>query len=182
VAVLLNQTSNLRLRLELTGRISDGVDSPASLSFAAALERYRHIAAGERGEHRFVPMLSFSAALLDMDLMTFLEQLEALLAQAAQGPSEGAPLPTAALEASVQPSLGVRVALAAPELCLVEVGIDLVALLEPVGGARSDPGADLALFRFPATGRGAAAFCAGLIEELSRFPTDPSRINPGPRE
>src|SRR5205085_5396470 len=173
MAVLLNQTSNLRLRLELSRRLSDGVERPASLEFTAALERYKHLAAGERGEHRFVPMLALSGKpLLDMDLMTFLEQLEQLLA----GQGEAA-----AFEASLEPSLGLRLARAGPEAYLVEVGVDLIALLEPVGGLRSDAGADLALFRFPATARGVAAFCNSLVEELGAFPTDPSKVSRGPR-
>ena len=48
MAVLLNQVSNLRLRLDLVRRLSDGIDRPASLEIAAAVERYKHIASGER--------------------------------------------------------------------------------------------------------------------------------------
>jgi hypothetical protein len=40
-------------------------------------------------------------------------------------------------------------------------------------------GADLALYRFAANKRAALAFCAGLLEEFARFPTDPSKVNPG---
>ena len=42
MAVLLNQASNLRFRLELTARSSDGVRSPAALQAEVAMERYRH--------------------------------------------------------------------------------------------------------------------------------------------
>jgi len=176
MAVLLNETSNLRLRVELVRRLSDGVDTPASLEFTAAIERYKPVASGERGEHRFIPLVALSAKkLLDMDLITFFEGLEALLA------SPHAPL--AAFEASVEPSLGLRIARAAgAEAFQVEIGIDLVALLEPVGGVRSQPGRDLVLFRFPATLRGVASFQAQLLEEFGRFPTDPGRVSSGPRE
>jgi hypothetical protein len=176
MAVLLNETSNLRLRVELVRRLSEGEDAPASLEFTAAIERYKPVASGERGEHRFIPLVALAGKkLLDMDLITFFEALEALL----ESP-EAAP---AAFEASVEPSLGLRIARAGgAEAFLVEIGIDLVALLEPVGGARSQPGSDLALFRFPATLRGVASFQAQLLEEFARFPTDPSRVSAGPRE
>jgi hypothetical protein len=39
VAVLLNQASNLRFRLEIGRRISDGVLSPAALEVEVAIER-----------------------------------------------------------------------------------------------------------------------------------------------
>src|SRR5205085_725348 len=88
MAVLLNQTSNLRLRIELLRRISDGTTRPASLEMRAAVDRYQHRPGGERG-------------------------------------------------------------------------------------------ADLALYRFAVNKRAALAFCAGLIEEFERFPTDPSAVSPG---
>ena len=176
--MLLNQTSNLRLRLELTRRVSEGVDRPASLEFTAAVERYKAITSGERGEFRFVPLVALAGkTMLDMDLITFLEQLEAVLAGKA-GPPDAA---QAVFEATAEPSLGLRIA-GGPEVYLVEVGIDLLALLEPVSGQRSDAGSDLALFRFIASGRGAAAFCQSLVEEFQRYPTDPSKVFAGPRE
>jgi hypothetical protein len=181
--MLLNQTSNLRLRLELSARLSDGVERPASLQFTAAVERYKALASGERGEFRFVPLLSLAGKpMLDMDLITFLEQLEALLGGQAGAPDgpQGAP-PAAMFEATAAPSLGLRIA-GGPDAYLVEVGIDLIGLLEPVGGLTSEPGSDLALFRFLATPRGVAAFCQSLVEEFARFPTDPSRVAAGPRE
>src|SRR5947208_16712576 len=120
MAVLLNQTSNLRLRLALSRRLSDGVLRPASLEFGAAVERYKHIASGERGEHRFVPLVALAdKPLLDMDLIGFLQSLEALLVGQAEG---------AALEPSTEPSIGVR-ASGGPEALLIEGGIDLSALL-----------------------------------------------------
>jgi hypothetical protein len=177
MAVLLNETSNLRLRLELSRRLSEGVESPASLEFSAGVERYKRIASAERGEHRFVPMVTFAGKkLLDMDLITFFEGLDALLRGA-----EGAQ-PLAALEPSVEPSLGLRILRGDAHRFFVEVGIDLVALLEPVGGAASDAGTDLSLFRFPASVHGVASFHAQLLEEFARFPTDPRRVSAGPRE
>jgi len=170
MAVLLNQVSNLRFRLDLVTRKSDGTIEPASLEASFAVERYKHIAAGERGEHRFVPLIALAGrTLLDMDVITFLTALEAAL---------GGPGGAAALEASAEPSLALRVA-GGPEAYLVEVGIDLLGLLEPVAGDRGSAGGDLALFRFTANARAVAAFCTALIEEFGRFPTDPSKVRPG---
>lgn len=164
MAVLLNQTSNLRLRLDLLRRLSDGMRSPAALEMAIAVERYRH------DGHRFEPLLEVPrATLLDMDLIQFLQQLEELLAAKGEG---------AALEASVEPSIGLRLQ-GGPEAYLVEAGIDLLHVLEQLGGLAGERGADLALFRFVANQRAAVAFCAALIEELARFPTDPARVDPG---
>jgi hypothetical protein len=162
MAVLLNQTSNLRARLELLGRLSDGTRTPASLSMRVSVERWQ--------KPDFVPLLAVpQATLLDMDLIQFLQQLEELLdGRAAQ----------AALEASVDPAIGLRLA-GGPEAFLVELGVDLLNVLESVGGLRGERGADLALYRFQANKRAALAFCAQLIEEFGEFPTDPSRINPG---
>jgi hypothetical protein len=184
VAILINQTSNLRLRLELVRRLSDGVERPASLEFSAVVERYKQLASAERGEHRFVPLVALAGKpMLDMDLITFLQELEAMLGGAAGAPGvdPSGPPPHATFEATVEPSLGLRVA-GGPESFLVEVGIDLVALLEPVAGVKSDPGADLALFRFLASGRAVASFCQQLIDEFQRFPTDPSKVSAGPRQ
>jgi hypothetical protein len=167
MAVLLNQTSNLRVRLELLRRISDGAAKPAALEMHVAVERYRH---RPGGEHAFVPMLDVArATLLDMDLIQFLQSLEELLDGRAQ---------EAALEASVDPSIGLRLQ-GGPEAFLVEIGVDLLNVLEQVGGLSGDRGADLALYRFVANKRAALAFCAGLIEEFGEFPTDPSAVNPG---
>lgn len=177
MAVLLNQTGNLRLRLDLTGRRSDGVRAPASLSFEAALERYEHAREGGLEEHGFVPLVALAGApLLDLDLIALLEQLEALLA-AARGGGQG----EAALAASASPALALRLA-GGPEAFFVEAGLDLHAVLEPVGGQRSPPGEDLALFRFAAHQRAVLAFCAGLLDDFARFPTDPSRVDPGRAE
>jgi len=167
MAVLLNQTSNLRLRLELVRRLSDGATSPASLEMRVGIERYQH---RERGEHAFVPMLQVErATLLDMDLIQFLQSLEELLdARATE----------AALEASVDPAIGLRLQ-GGPEAFLAEAGIDLLNVLEPVGGLSGDRGSDLALYRFVVNKRAAVAFCAGLIEEFGEFPTDPRAVNPG---
>ena len=60
MAVLLNQASNLRFRLDTTRRLSDGVHSPAALEVEAAVERYRH--RPTTGEHAFVPMLRIPQA------------------------------------------------------------------------------------------------------------------------
>jgi len=167
MAVLLNQTSNLRLRIELLRRISDGTVRPASLEMRVALERYQH---RPNREHAFVPLLDVPrATLLDMDLIQFLQSLEELL----DGRAEGA-----ALEASVDPAIGLRLQ-GGPEAFLVEVGIDLLNVLEQVGGLAGDRGTDLALYRFHANKRAALAFCSGLIEEFGNFPTDPSTVNPG---
>src|SRR5205814_1279127 len=87
----------------------------------------------------------------------------------------------AALKPSVKPSLGLRITRSAPGAFLIELGIDLIALLEPMGGAASPPGADLALFRFPATLHGIASFQQQLLSEFAGFPTDPSRVSAGSR-
>ncbi len=167
MAVLLNQTSNLRLRIELLRRLSDGATAPASLEMRVAVECYQH---RPTGDHAFVPMLDVPrATLLDMDLIQFLQSLEELL--------EGRTA-AAALEASVDPAIGLRLQ-GGPEAFLVEAGIDLLNVLEPVGGLVGDRGTDLALYRFVANKRAALAFCAGLIQEFGEFPTDPSAVNPG---
>jgi hypothetical protein len=167
MAVLLNQTSNLRLRLELVRRLSDGATSPASLEMRVGIERYQH---RERGEHAFVPMLQVErATLLDMDLIQFLQSLEELL---------DARVPEAALEASVDPAIGLRLQ-GGPEAFLAEAGIDLLNVLEPVGGLSGDRGSDLVLYRFVVNKRAALAFSAALIEEFGEFPTDPRAVNPG---
>src|SRR2546425_8789779 len=167
MAVLLNQTSNLRFRIELLRRLSDGTTRPASLEMRVGLDRYQHRAGSE---HAFVPMLDIPrATLLDMDLIQFLQTLEELLDGRAQ---------EAALEASVDPAIALRLQ-GGPEAFLVEVGIDLLNVLEQVGGLAGDRGTDLALYRFAANKRAALAFCAGLIQEFGEFPTDPSAVNPG---
>jgi len=167
MAVLLNQTSNLRLRIELLRRLSDGATAPASLEMRVAVERYQH---RPSGDHAFVPMLDVPrATLLDMDLIQFLQSLEELL--------EGRTA-AAALEASVDPAIGLRLQ-GGPEAFLVETGIDLLNVLEPVGGLAGDRGTDIALYRFQANKRAALAFSAGLIQEFGEFPTDPSAVNPG---
>lgn len=171
MAVLLNQVSNLRFRLDLLRRLSDGVRTPAALEMAVAVERY-DAAAREYRTLVEVPR----ATLLDMDLIQFLQALEALLDSAVPAPEGQQPM--VALEASVDPAIGVRL-VGGPDAFLVEVGIDLLNVLQPVAGAVGERGADLALFRFFANARGALAFCAALLAEFGRFPTDPSRVNPG---
>lgn len=166
MAVLLNQTSNLRARIELVRRLSDGLRSPASLEMRVSVDRYRHEG------HAFVPLLEVPrATLLDMDLIQFLQALEEML----DGRRE-----EAALEASVDPAIGLRFS-GGPEAFLVELGVDLLNVLEPLGGVAGERGADLALYRFVSNKRAALAFCAGLIEEFGEFPTDPSGVNPGDR-
>ena len=167
MAVLLNQASNLRFRLELLRRLSDGTASPAALEMRVGVDRYRH---RPGGEHVFVPMLEApKATLLDMDLIQFLQALEQLLEGSGQD---------AALEASVDPAIGLRLQ-GGPEAYLVEAGIDLLNVLESVGGMTGERGSDLALYRFTVNKRAALAFCAALIEEFGAFPTDPSRVDPG---
>src|SRR3954462_6943943 len=167
VAVLLNQTSNLRLRIELVRRISDGTTRPASLEKHVGVDRYQH---RPGDEHAFVPLLDVPrATLLDMDLIQFLQSLEELLEGRVQ---------QAALEATVDPAIGLRLQ-GGPEAFLVEAGIDLLNVLEQIGDLAGDRGTDLALYRFAANKRAALAFCAGLIEEFGEFPTDPSAVNPG---
>lgn len=165
MAVLLNQTSNLRVRLDLLSRQSDGVRTPAALEMRVSVDRYRH-----------KPVLGYTtvvevprATLLDLDLINFLQGLEALLEAKAE---------LAALEASVDPSIGLRIA-GGPDAFQVELGIDLLAVLEPLGGVSGERGADLSLFRFFANGRAVLGFCSALLEEFSRFPTDPARVDPG---
>jgi len=169
VAVLLNQASNLRFRLELTARSSDGVRSPAALQAEVAMERYRH--RPTTGEHAFVTLLRLpEVTLLDLDLIRFLEDLEALLQAGGSG------------GASLEPTAGGMLALrltGGPEAYEIEAGLDLRSLLEPVGGLSGEPGSDVALFRFFANARAVVAFCAALLEEFARFPTDPSRVSPG---
>jgi hypothetical protein len=172
VAVLLNQASNLRFRLDLVSRVSDGVATPASLEMEAAVERYR------RGPNPgFMRILELRAPLLDLDLIRFLEALEAALERGQRGEAaEGA-----ALEASQQPVVAVRID-GGPDAYQVEIGIDLSRVLEQVAGTGSESGADLALFRFFANGRAVLAFCNALLAEFARFPTDPSRVAKGSPE
>ena len=59
------------------------------------------------------------------------------------------------------------------------MGIDLLNVLEPLGGVSGERGSDLALYRFVANKRAALAFCAALVDEFAKFPTDPSQVNPG---
>jgi hypothetical protein len=169
MAVLLNQASNLRFRLDTTRRLSDGVHSPAALEVEAAVERYRH--RPTTGEHAFVPMLRIpQAPLLDLDLIQFLETLEALLESGKPG--------GAALEGTSGAAVGLRIS-GGPEAYQVEVGLDLRPLLETIGGESGDAGSDVALVRFFANARAVVAFCAALLEEFGRFPTDPTRVSPG---
>lgn len=173
MAILINQTSNLRLRLELSQRLSDGILSPASLRMAVAVERYEHARPGSRREHGYAPLVLVPAAtLLDLDLINFLHALEDLLGRATE------PAPEAALEASVDPAIGLRVT-GGPEAYQIEIGIDLLNLLEPVGGQAGERGADLALFRFYANARAVVSFCAALIAEYQNYPTDPSKVVKG---
>jgi hypothetical protein len=165
MAVLLNQTSNLRLRLELVKRLSDGVRAPASLEMQVAVERYRKGA--------FEPLLSIEkATLLDMDLIQFLQQMEELL------DGRGGDPPQATLEATVDAVLGLRL-MGGPEAYMVEVGIDLLNILDTVGDMQGERGTDLALYRFQANQRAALAFTSGLLAEFETFPTDPGAVDPG---
>jgi hypothetical protein len=168
MAVLLNQTSNLQLRIELLERISDGTRQPASLAMRVSVERYRNEPRG------FVSMLAVPrATLLDMDLIRFLQVFEELL----DGKAE-----SAALEASVDPVIGLRLA-GGPEAYLIELGVDLLNVLQSVGtDLPGERGADLMLVRFAANKRAAVAFCAQLIEDFARYPTDPSQVGKGKRE
>jgi hypothetical protein len=169
MAVLLNQTSNLRVRLELIRRLSDGVRSPAALEMRFAVERYAH--AKPPAEHGFLPLLEVPrATLLDMDLIAFLQQLEEVLDKRTE---------QAAFEASVEPAIGLRILRVAPETLVAEAGVDLLNVLETVGGSSSDRGSDLMLVRFATTQRATLAFCAALLGEFGRFPTDPSKVHPG---
>jgi hypothetical protein len=186
VAVLLNQTSNLRLRLELAARLSDGVLTPAALQMSVSIERYEHAETGSRA-HGFTPIVAVpKATLLDLDLINFLQALEELLARKLPGagadphapPAPEGPLPSAALEASIDPAIGLRIA-GGPEAYQVEVGIDLLNLLETIGGFEGTRGADLSLFRFAANARAVVAFCAALIAEFQRYPTDPGAVHKG---
>jgi hypothetical protein len=168
MAVLLNQTSNLQLRIEFLERISDGTRQPASLAMRVSVERYRNEPRG------FVTMMAVPrATLLDMDLIQFLQAFEELL----DGRVE-----TAALEASVDPAIGLRLA-GGPEAYLVELGVDLLNVLHSVGvDLPGERGADLMLVRFAANKRAAVAFCAQLLEDFARYPTDPSQVGKGQRD
>ncbi|TMB37626.1 MAG: hypothetical protein E6J62_04915 [Deltaproteobacteria bacterium] len=170
MAVLLNQSSSLRFRIELVRRISDGITSPASLAMEAYVERYRH--EPQRG---YTPLLAVpKATLLDLDLIQFLESLEEML-EAVHG---GDAARTASLEASIEPTVAIRIG-GGPEAFQVEIGIDLLNVLEPVAGVEGARGADLALFQFFANGRAVLAFCQGLLQEFARFPTDPAKVAKG---
>src|SRR2546421_8999800 len=132
MAVLLNQTSNLRFRIELLRRLSDGTTRPASLEMRVGLDRYQHRAGSE---HAFVPMLDVPrATLLDMDLIQFLQALEELLDGRVQ---------TAALEASVDPAIGLRLQ-GGPEAFLVEAGGGSAHVFGRGGGLPGGRGARLA--------------------------------------
>jgi hypothetical protein len=162
MAVLLNQTSNLRARVELRRRLSDGARSPASLEMSLWVERYQ--------KPGFTPLLEVErATLLDMDLIQFLQALEEMLDGRTQN---------AALEASIDPAIGLRFA-GGPEAFLVELGVDLLPILGTVGDMAGERGTDLVLYRFQVNQRAALAFCSGLIEEFARFPTDPGKVHPG---
>lgn len=186
MAILLNHTSNLRLRLELLRRLSDGVRTPASLALGVAVERYVRAKPGVRDEPEFVPLLALpEVPLHDLDLIRFLEGLELQLGQAratlsGTSPSPERP-PEAALEAGPGPAVFVRVQ-GGPEAFHAEVGIDLALLLEPVGSAPGLPGEDAALFRFPLGIRALLAFSAALLDEFARFPTDPALVEAGRAE
>lgn len=162
MAVLLNQTSNLRARIELRGRLSDGTRSPASLEMSLWVERYQ--------KPSFAPLLEIRrATVLDMDLIQFLQALEEMLDGRRQD---------AALEASVDPAIGLRFA-GGPDAFLVELGVDLLPVLGTVGGVAGERGSDLVLYRFQVNKRAALAFCSGLLEEFARYPTDPGKVHPG---
>src|SRR5205814_8566016 len=116
-----------------------------------SVDRYRHEG------HAFVPLLEVPrATLLDMDLIQFLQALEELL---------DAKVEVAALEASVDPSIGLRFT-GGPEAFLVELGIDLLNVLEPLGGVSGDRGSELALYRFIANKKTAVSFCSALVNEI----------------
>jgi hypothetical protein len=91
-------------------------------------------------------------------------------------------LESAALEASVDPAIGLRMA-GGPEAYLVELGVDLLNVLQSVGSdLPGERGADLMLVRFAANKRAAVAFCAQLLEGFEKFPTDPSLVGKGQRD
>jgi hypothetical protein len=197
MAILLNGTSNLRFRIDLLRRISDGIHTPASLEVDAAVERYEHARPGGREEPGFAPLFALGkVTLLDADLIGFLQALAELVDHPAvrapahatlggagdlthpEGVAPGDPLPSAALQPSVDPAFALRLQ-AQPGGALVEAGFDLGAALEPVLGQRGEAGSDLALFRFFAAPRPIHSFAVTLTEEFDRFPTDPSLIHPG---
>src|SRR5947209_10419467 len=100
----------------------------------AYVERYRH-----EPQLGFAPLLAVAkATLLDLDLIHFLESLEEML-DAGHGGDAGR---IAALEASIEPTVAIRIG-GGPEAFQVEVGIDLLNVLEPVGGLVGARGADL---------------------------------------
>ena len=162
MAVLLNQTSNLRARVELLERLSDGSRTPASLRMRLTVDRWQ--------KPGFVPLLEVPRfTVLDMDLIQFLQALEELLDGRRQD---------AAFEASLDPAIGLRF-MGGPDAFLVELGVDLLNVLQPVGGMAGERGTDLVLYRFQTNKRAALAFCSALIEEFAGFPTDPRRVDPG---
>src|SRR2546430_3528972 len=162
MAVLLNQTSNLRLRIELLRRISDGTTRPASLEMRVGVDRYQH---QPGGKHAFAPMLEVPrATLLDMDLIQFIQALEELLDGRAQ---------TAAFEASVDPAIGLRLQ-GGPEAFLVEAGVDLLNVLGQVGGGARWRGVELALYRFTVNKPTPPPFRPSRILGLRAFPSRPT--------
>ncbi len=177
MAILLNESSALRFRLDLHARESLGINTPASLVFNAAMEVYRHAAGAEPA---FVPSVEIShKVLLDVDLLTFLERCAALAERDVDEVS---------WETTNAPHFGVRIVRpeldeagnASPDgLYLCEVGIDLAGVEEAVQGAAPAYGVDLALFRFVTAERPLAQFVQALIEEYDRFPTDPSKVERG---
>src|SRR5260370_42585838 len=73
MAVLLNQTSNLRVRIELLKRLSDGSRAPASLEMQVGVERY------ENRHPRFAPLiLGQRPTQPDMDRIQVLQSAEQL--------------------------------------------------------------------------------------------------------
>jgi hypothetical protein len=103
-------------------------------------------------------------ACVQRGIVHFLESLEEML----DAVEEGAEPRTAALEASGEPPVAIRIG-GGPAAFQVEVGIDLLHVLESVGGLEGARGDDLALFRFFANKRAVLAFCQGLLEEFARF-------------
>lgn len=190
MAVLLNDVSNMRFRLELVRRIDPGVSRPAALEAQASVDRFRH---QPDLEHRFEPVLDLGGhAVLDLDVIRLLEEVDRLYGgelgelvfqplppdAAAMAPRPHGWQPGAAAEPP-RPPFALRILAVAGGL-VVEIGLDLALCLEPLGGLAVPPGRDLALFRYATTRDALRGFAIGLAEEYARFPTDPSRIEKGP--
>lgn len=190
MAVLLNDVSNLRFRLELTRRLDPGITRPAMLSAQASVDRFRH---KPDLEHVFEPLLDMGEhSILDLDVIRLLEELERLLVgTVAQVQFQPVPPDARVMspkphawergepDEAVRPPFALQL-VGVPGGMVIEVGIDMALCLEPIGGLAVPPERDFVLFRYATTLDALRGFIIGLSEEYARFPTDPSKVDKGP--